>query len=339
MSNRVESLLTYFCSGKCDRIRLCFDGGGMFYLMKIPTFLILINLVSRKLRYVFLGLFWGSAILTLFMSTPLLARTVPAVLSYEFVLGGSCSSYAIANMTYQAVELDDVLIKNQLEGYKYWAPQRHRHYDVDGSAPIIGGNSGLPGAAWNATVDMAIDNINLAIFGSENPVVGTVSDYVSPSDYNHNGGCAPAGVGECWAAWISAEGGKPAVSGRVWALPYGQCVATVPPFDLVCEALLRDSVVDFGSVKVGSSGRRTQGIEVSCNNSAYYSLSVVGSPDGVLTFDEGRVLITRDDGQPLPIEGEVQGGNQKKFVGLDIDATFEKAGQVEWGVKLVINYM
>lgn len=24
------------------------------------------------------------------------------------------------------------------------------------------------------------------------------------------------------------EGGKPAVSGRVWALPYGQCVATVP---------------------------------------------------------------------------------------------------------------
>jgi hypothetical protein len=307
----------------------------MFYLMKMPTFLIL---VSRKSRYVFSGLFWGSAILTLLMSTPLLARTVPAVVSYEFVLGGSCNSYSIANMTYQAVELDDALIKNQLAGYKYWTPQRHRHYGVEGNEPTIGGNSVLPGA-YNGTVDIAIDNINLAIFGSKNPVVGTVSDYVSPSDNNHNGGCAPAGVGECWAAWLSAQMGKPPISGPVWALPYGQCLATVPPFDLVCEALLRDSVVDFGSVKVGSSGRRTQGIEVSCNNSAYYSLSVVGSPNGALTFDEGRVLITRDDGQPLPFEGEVLGGNQKEFVGLDIDATFEKAGQVEWGVKLVINYM
>ena len=308
-------------------------GGG--YLMKISTFLIL---VSRKSRYVFSDLFWGSAILILFISTPLQARTVPAVLSYEFVLGGSCSSYAISNMTYQAVEVDDVLIKNQLEGYKYWTPQRHRHYDISGGEPYLGGNSSLPGG-FNGTVDIAIDNINLAIFGSKNPVVGAVSNYVSPSDNNHNGGCAPPGVGECWAAWVSAEPGKPDISGRVWALPYGQCTATVPPFDLVCEALLRDSVVDFGSVKVGSSGRRTQGIEVSCNNSAYYNLSIVGSPDGVLTFVEGRVLITRDDGQPLPIEGEIQGGNKKEFVGLDIDATFEKAGQVEWGVKLVINYM
>lgn len=27
MSNRVESLLIYFCSGKCDRLRQCFEGG------------------------------------------------------------------------------------------------------------------------------------------------------------------------------------------------------------------------------------------------------------------------------------------------------------------------
>lgn len=87
------------------------------------------------------------------------------------------------------------------------------------------------------------------------------------------------------------------------------------PFDLVCEALLRDSVVDFGSVKVGSSGRRTQRIEVSCNNSAYYSLSVVGSQDGVLTFDEGRVLITRDDGQPLPIEEKFRVVTKKSSLG------------------------
>jgi hypothetical protein len=310
----------------------------MYYLMKIPTFLILVCLMSKKLKCIYSGLFWGSATLTLLMSTPLLARTVPAVLSYEFVLGGSCSSYSIANMTYQAVELDDVLIQNQLEGYKYWAPQRHRHYSDGGGEPTLGGNSSLPGA-YNGTVDIAIDNINMAIFGSKNPVVGTISNYVSPSDNNHSGACAPAGVGECWAAWLSAESGKPPISGRVWALPYGQCTATVPPFDLVCEALLRDSVVDFGPIKVGSSGRRTQGIEVSCNNSAYYSLSVVGSPNGALTFDEGRVLITRDDGHSLPFEGEVIGGHKKTFLGLDIDATFEQAGQVEWGVKLVINYM
>lgn len=309
----------------------------MFYLMKIPTFLILVCLMSKKLKCISSGLFWGSATLTLLMSTPLLARTVPTVLSYEFVIGGSCSSYQIANMTYQAVELDDELIKSQLEGYGRWAPQRHRHYAGD-SDPVIGGNGSMSGA-FNTPVNTAIDNINLAIFGSKNPPVGTVSNYVDPLNADHSGGCAPAGVGECWAAWLSAEAsGKPPLSGRVWALPYGQCTATVPPFDLVCEALLRDSVVDFGPIKVGSNGRRTQGIEVSCNNSAYYSLSVVGSPNGALTFDEGRVLITRDDGQSLPFEGEVQGGNKKTFLGLDIDATFEQAGQVEWGVKLVINY-
>lgn len=311
----------------------------MFYLMKIPTFLILICLMSKKLKCISSGLFWGSATLTLLMSTPLLARTVPAVLSYEFVLGGSCSSYSIANMTYQAVELDDTVIQNQLTGYGLWSPQSHRHFSSGGVDPYLAGGTGLSGS-YNTTVAQAIDSVNKAIFGSARPEVGTVSNYVDPARGSHSGECAPAGVGECWAAWVAAgTDKKPSLDGRVWAFPYGQCTATVPPFDLVCEALLRDSVVDFGPIKVGSNGRRTQGIEVSCNNSAYYSLSVVGSPNGALTFDEGRVLITRDDGQSLPFEGEVQGGNKKTFLGLDIDATFEQAGQVEWGVKLVINYM
>ncbi|AYV13684.1 hypothetical protein [Shewanella algae] len=303
----------------------------MFTFLSTPK--VVLGQVFQNIRVPFWPMFSATALVVLF-AAPLSARTVPMLISIEFKPGGSCSAYELTNAQFQAVEMADEVI-NTMSNYKYYAEQGHRHYR-SGVVRIMGG--GTNNAFETASdASYAIDYMNKAVFGDKNPQLGTTANYLHPNSMKHQGDCAPVGIPECWAAWLSTV--AQAKEDTSFALPYGYCSATVPPFELVCETVLRDVNVDFGQIKVGSEGHKTQRVDISCNSSAYYNLSVVGSADGKLTYDEGHLVIT-SDGQPLPLKGEIQGqtGGAETFVGLDLDATFEQAGEVEWTVKLLVNF-
>ena len=299
---------------------------------------------SKLLSSIEKNVSWGAILITfslVMLSGTVSARTVPSVTSVTFEDNGRCSSYEIRRVYYEAVEVDDNIIAAQSDK-KFYLEHAHRHIAKDGTVTMSSGS----GFSQAADANAAIDKMNLSIFNSENPAAGTTGSYASGrlNQMTHNGACATATEYECWGPVLSRVNATYVEMSETFTLPFGACLMTVPPFDLHCDISFGDPVVDFGTVATGSHGSKVQKMSIHCDSSAYYILSLARSPDGKLEFEEGKLNITAVDQdkansnfENLPMNGDVV-GMKRKSIELNIDATFEKAGEFEWNVPVNISF-
>lgn len=299
---------------------------------------------SKLLSSIEKNVSWGAILITfslVMLSGTVSARTVPSVTSVTFEDNGRCSSYEIRRVYYEAVEVDDNIIAAQSDK-KFYLEHAHRHIAKDGTVTMSSGS----GFSQAADANAAIDQMNLSIFNSENPAAGTTGSYASGrlNQMTHSGGCATATEYECWGPVLSRVNTTYVDMSETFTLPFGACIMTVPPFNFHCQVSLEKPVVDFGIVATGSHDSKMQKMNVYCDGSAYYILSLARSPDGELEFEEGKLKITAADQnkensnfEDLPMNGNVQ-GLVYKTIELNLDATFEKAGEFEWNVPVNISF-